>query len=130
MIAVLILLLSSVNFQYTFAHPGRTDSYGCHICRTNCHKWGLSYGEYHCHRSKGLPQPKRPIRSHKGNPGTTEYWPEYEIPKPKKETGPIPSPIKIPKPANIKSKPIENKVSPSNGFMHYILTLLLGMFGL
>lgn len=32
-----------------YAHPGRTDSSGCHTCRTNCPSWGLSYGEYHCH---------------------------------------------------------------------------------
>lgn len=31
------------------AHPGRTDSSGCHTCRTNCPKWGLRYGQYHCH---------------------------------------------------------------------------------
>lgn len=34
------------------AHPGNTDSSGCHTCRTNCPSWGLSYGEYHCHNSK------------------------------------------------------------------------------
>ncbi len=32
-----------------FAHPGKTDANGCHVCRTNCEKWGLSDGEYHCH---------------------------------------------------------------------------------
>lgn len=32
-----------------YAHPGRTDSNGCHYCRTNCAKWGLRDGEYHCH---------------------------------------------------------------------------------
>ena len=32
-----------------YAHPGRTDSNGCHYCRTNCAKWGLRNGEYHCH---------------------------------------------------------------------------------
>lgn len=31
------------------AHPGRTDSSGCHTCRTNCSKWGLRSGQYHCH---------------------------------------------------------------------------------
>lgn len=31
------------------AHPGRMDSNGCHVCRTNCEKWGLQNGEYHCH---------------------------------------------------------------------------------
>lgn len=33
------------------AHPGRTDANGCHYCRTNCAKWGLSNGEYHCHNN-------------------------------------------------------------------------------
>lgn len=61
------------------AHPGGTDAYGCHTCRTNCPKWGLSTGEYHCHRSKGLPQPEAPIRSHAD--GTTELWPDYNNPK-------------------------------------------------
>ena len=35
-----------------FAHPGRTDSSGCHKCNgdnTNCAQWGLTDGEYHCH---------------------------------------------------------------------------------
>lgn len=31
------------------AHPGRTDSSGCHTCRTNCASWGLRNGAYHCH---------------------------------------------------------------------------------
>jgi len=33
----------------TYAHPGRTDKYGGHTCRTNCPKWGLKYGQYHYH---------------------------------------------------------------------------------
>ncbi len=37
-----------------FAHPGNTDSDGCHTCWTNCNDWGLSYGEYHCHKKKTL----------------------------------------------------------------------------
>ncbi len=37
------------------AHPGRTDSNGCHTCWTNCDKWGLSYGEYHCHNGGKKP---------------------------------------------------------------------------
>lgn len=33
-----------------FAHPGNTDSNGCHTCRTNCaEKWGIPYGFYHRH---------------------------------------------------------------------------------
>lgn len=36
----------------SLAHPGNTDSYGCHTCRTNCPNWSLYYGQYHCHNSK------------------------------------------------------------------------------
>ncbi|MEK7106740.1 MAG: peptidoglycan-binding protein [Patescibacteria group bacterium] len=73
----------------TLAHPGRTDSSGCHTCRTNCPKWGLSTGEYHCHNAKALPQPKEPIRSHYDESGgTTEPWPEYKAPSAKSVTVP------------------------------------------
>jgi len=61
------------------AHPGRTDSSGCHTCRTNCPSWGLATGEYHCHRSKGLPQPLAPIRSIKAEHITVPA-PEYATP--------------------------------------------------
>lgn len=42
----ILILFADMN---VYAHPGRTDSRGCHTCRTNCEKWGLSYGQYHCH---------------------------------------------------------------------------------
>ena len=48
--ALLLVLPTSASIQ---AHPGRTDSNGCHTCRTNCEKWGLAYGEYHCHNGGG-----------------------------------------------------------------------------
>lgn len=80
-LALVITFSTSFELRVVFAHPGRTDSFGCHTCRTNCPKWGLSYGEYHCHRSKGLLQPKEPIKSHlgKGETGYTEAAPEYKI---------------------------------------------------
>jgi hypothetical protein len=62
-----------------FAHPGRTDSSGCHTCRTNCPNWRLSYGEYHCHRSKELPQPKEPVRNIRDQQITVPT-PEYKAP--------------------------------------------------
>lgn len=43
---VLFLIIIPIR---VFAHPGRTDSNGCHYCRTNCGRWGLGNGEYHCH---------------------------------------------------------------------------------
>lgn len=65
---------------FTFAHPGRTDSSGCHTCRTNCANWGLSTGEYHCHNAKIAPQPIEPIKSTYGANGTgyTAPAPEYK----------------------------------------------------
>lgn len=49
LIMIMIVALSPL---YVEAHPGRTDSNGCHTCRTNCTKWGLRYGQYHCHGRK------------------------------------------------------------------------------
>ncbi|MEG0735420.1 MAG: YHYH domain-containing protein [Longicatena sp.] len=46
---VLLFLLANIPQSNMEAHPGRTDGNGCHTCRTNCEKWGLKYGEYHCH---------------------------------------------------------------------------------
>ena len=47
-ISVVILIMPTT----VLAHPGRTDSSGCHKCNganTNCAQWGLNDGEYHCH---------------------------------------------------------------------------------
>jgi len=83
----LTLLIALFCFTFfplvSFAHPGRTDSSGCHTCKTNCPNWGLSYGEYHCHNSKGTTQPKEPIKSTYGANGTGSVSPapEYKTPK-------------------------------------------------
>lgn len=76
------IILGLASATPTFAHPGRTDSYGCHTCRTNCPNWGLSYGDYHCHNAKALPQPEEPIHSRYGGGGTgyTVPAPEYKNP--------------------------------------------------
>lgn len=42
-----------LTFSFASAHPGNTDKKGCHTCKTNCPKWGLKYGQYHCHNTKG-----------------------------------------------------------------------------
>mgnify|MGYP001582003800 CR=1 FL=1 len=78
--AILAIFFILATASPVFAHPGRTDSSGCHTCRTNCPSWGLSYGEYHCHNAKAAPQPEPPIHSRYGEGGTgyTEPAPEYE----------------------------------------------------
>jgi hypothetical protein len=49
----LIVLFFFLSVGITEAHPGRTDASGGHTCRTNCDKWGYSYGEYHSHGGGG-----------------------------------------------------------------------------
>lgn len=82
-ITLILIALALIIPSISFAHPGRTDSSGCHTCRTNCSKWGLSTGEYHCHRSKGITQPIEPVRSirNENGVGKTVPAPEYKIPK-------------------------------------------------
>ena len=80
LLVVIGILVTSFAPVLASAHPGRTDSSGCHTCRTNCPSWGLSSGEYHCHNAKAVPQPLEPIRSHYGEGGTgyTQPWPAYK----------------------------------------------------
>lgn len=57
---LLVSFLLAFPFSSPHAHPGRKDLSGCHTCRTNCAKWGLSQGEYHCHGGlvkQDIPQP-------------------------------------------------------------------------
>ena len=47
----IILILITFIPTIVFAHPGKTDANGWYYCRTNCAKWGLYNGQYHCHNS-------------------------------------------------------------------------------
>ena len=80
---LILIIITLIISDVSFAHPGRTDSSGCHACRTNCSSWwGLSTGEYHRHRSKSVSQPIEPVRSirNKNGAGKTVPAPEYKIP--------------------------------------------------
>jgi len=35
------------------SHPGARDKRGCHVCKTNCAKWGVAKGIRHCHGKDG-----------------------------------------------------------------------------
>lgn len=56
-ISLALIISTFILTTSALAHPGNTDSSGCHTCRTNCVSWGLSTGEYHCHNAKTSPQP-------------------------------------------------------------------------
>lgn len=53
-ILILLLLVFSIAFNMISvqAHPGGTDSSGCHVCRTNCAQHGLFTGQRHCHNQR------------------------------------------------------------------------------
>jgi hypothetical protein len=55
LIAVSMILVNLALIGVASGHPGGTDSYGCHHCRTNCPAWGYNYGEYHCHGGTSPP---------------------------------------------------------------------------
>ena len=58
---LLLLVIILISPVIVFAHPGRTDSSGCHTCRTNCASWGLSSGEYHCHNQPAVKAIEEPF---------------------------------------------------------------------
>jgi hypothetical protein len=88
MIKILIIPILFLFTTPVSAHPGRTDSSGCHTCRTNCSSWGLSNGEYHCHRAKTATQPLEPIKSTYGENGTgyTQPATEYKLARKEAQT--------------------------------------------
>ena len=89
---IIIIITTFLIASSLLAHSGRTDASGCHTCRTNCYSWGLSTGEYHCHRAKSsAPQPLEPVTSHKSETGVgyTEPAPEYKEPVASDESEPV-----------------------------------------
>lgn len=75
-----------------FAHPGRTDSSGCHKCNgnnTNCSQWGLTDGEYHCHNGNTYSNYKGEMYDSSGTliSGVTQTQPE-----PLQQPSPSPQP--------------------------------------
>jgi len=90
-----LLILASVLSTSIYAHSGRTDSSGCHTCRTNCPSYGLSYGEYHCHGGGSVQgvQESQPIYTPPTNMPIP--WPTW-TPIPTKTSTPTITPTSIP----------------------------------
>ena len=55
---------------FAYAHPGGRDAQGCHVCKTNCEKYGVKPGVRHCHGPDGKIY----------YPGDPENKPRYEFP--------------------------------------------------
>lgn len=50
-VIIVLILVSFLVPELAFAHPGKLDKRGGHVCRTNCEKWGFKYGEWHKHKN-------------------------------------------------------------------------------
>lgn len=114
-----VAILGLAIFLYpsqTFAHPGRTDSSGCHTCRTNCANWGLSPGEYHCHNGGTTTQDNTatpaPVKIQTEAPSQT---PEPTVtPEPTPTPTPTPAPTSTTTPTPTPSvNPIQTSPTPS-----------------
>lgn len=66
-ISILFLITLLMNCNVVYAHPGRTNSSGCHYCKTNCSSWGLDDGEYHCHNGNTYTNSKGQVFSSDGS---------------------------------------------------------------
>ncbi len=115
-----------------FAHPGRTDSSGCHTCRTNCPDWGLSYGEYHCHNGGYVAPPVQQYQA----PATSTPKPTYKplptatpTPKPSPTNTSTPTPSPEPEVRGIESPPTVQLTSKSTETSTGDAILGLGILG-
>ena len=125
----------------TWAHPGGLDSAGCHVCRTNCDKYGVPWDEKHCHNSAPPPAPATvppppPPPSPNPPPAVTptpSYTPTPEAPvtvpsptptpsylTPPSNPTPTPTPVPLPTPAltppppaPVTPSPLPSAVNPS-----------------
>lgn len=70
--------ISVLHPGFVHAHPGNTDSRGGHTCRTNCERWGLSYGQYHYHgtrsTSSSVMRATSPLPPPRPKPDNTWKW--------------------------------------------------------
>lgn len=51
LIVALTVVVVGLLFGHTSASPGGLDGRGGHHCWTNCSRYGLYTGQYHCHRA-------------------------------------------------------------------------------
>lgn len=112
-VIILITIVMNLTINNVYAHPGRTDSNGCHYCRTNCAKWGLSQGQYHCHNGGSSSSSRT-----KSTKSSSSAKPNQSANLTKETTKPV---VKIKKSNNAKLKKllISNKEISVNKNMYY-----------
>ncbi len=109
-VLITTLLVVFLSKTPVFAHPGRTASDGCHYCRTNCDKWGVTWNARHCHG--GTVSTPSPRVEQTPTPIIITPTPP-PIPSPSPFLKPPPSPSPSPSPSPIPSPSLSPSPSPS-----------------
>lgn len=97
-----------------FAHPGRTDSEGCHICRTNCDLYGVAWNERHCHYASTPESTPPPSPPNPSPPSPPPVPPPANPPPPSAPSSPPPTPNPSPAPAPLPTPPVPPTPSDSS----------------
>ena len=72
---IILIAFSTLHYSTSVeAHPGGTNSAGCHVCRTNCAQYGLAPGQYHCHNTSVTP-PRTPSSPPSSSSSSTDNYP-------------------------------------------------------
>ncbi len=120
-ILILAVSLTLLSINFALAHPGRTDSSGCHTCKTNCEEWGLSYGEYHCHNTPKLtPTPAltpEPTPAPKSTPTTIPEPTLTSTPAPALTSTPEPTPAPI---STLNTESTKSNTEAKRGFFYRV----------
>lgn len=128
-ISFLILISLIVIPWRASAHPGRTDSYGCHTCRTNCASWGLSQGEYHCHNAKQPYQPEEPVTSTYGEGGTGYTTPEPDYKYENNSTNTAPTNTNVSSTPQAQNSPATDSTSNNTDYTGWIVAAVVAGIG-
>ncbi len=141
-ISIILTALMAVflSLKPAYAHPGRTASDGCHYCRTNCDKWGYTYGTRHCHGGYTAPAPEPEVKtSLKPSPSprpsfspslTPSVLPSIPSTKPQSENKPTSNPEVKGYETKAKSQPLSTTDWAIVLFLLAFVTSVFGLFGL
>lgn len=120
---LIVILLATSRPEPALAHPGRTDSEGCHVCRTNCDKYGVPWNERHCHGGGSAPSPTPSVAENTSptSPPQTDSAPPTSSPTPATQPEVTPTPtvsptLKVtitPSPKPSKPTPVIKKNTPT-----------------
>lgn len=97
-LAVSFFVLCGIWHSLGITHPGRTRADGCHVCRTNCAKWGEVAGASHCHgvKPRSSSRPNSNASTSRSTTSTVNSLPRTRITREPTKPTQIPSSHSLP----------------------------------